>query len=138
MWLPACDDAGQGRCGEDYSVGIVAHEDFMPTLLAAGVPDVKERLMSGLQAGKQTYKVHLYGYNMLLYFTGQTSASPRREFFYTNDDGPIVAPRYDDWKTVFLEQRAKAFWVWQEPFVELGVPKVFHLRRDPFERADEN
>jgi hypothetical protein len=39
---------------------------------------------------------------------------------------------------VFLEQRAKAFEVWREPFVELRVPKIFHLRRDPFERADEN
>jgi arylsulfatase len=25
-----------------------------------------------------------------------------------------------------------------EPFVKLRVPKLFHLRRDPFERADEN
>ena len=28
--------------------------------------------------------------------------------------------------------------VWAEPFVELRVPKIFNLRRDPFERADEN
>jgi arylsulfatase len=25
-----------------------------------------------------------------------------------------------------------------EPFVKLRVPKLFNLRRDPFERADEN
>ena len=27
---------------------------------------------------------------------------------------------------------------WLEPFVKLRAPKVFNLRRDPFERADEN
>jgi arylsulfatase len=27
---------------------------------------------------------------------------------------------------------------WGEPFVHLRMPKLFHLRRDPFERADEN
>ena len=36
------------------------------------------------------------------------------------------------------EQRAKTLQLWAEPFVELRVPKIFHLRRDPFERADEN
>jgi arylsulfatase len=119
--------------------GIVAHEDWMPTLLAvAGVADIKEKLKTGFPAGKRTFKVHLDGYNMLPYFQGQSSESPRREFFYTNDDGQIVSLRYDDWKVVFLEQRAKAFEVWREPFVELRVPKIFHLRRDPFERADEN
>ena len=37
-----------------------------------------------------------------------------------------------------LEQRAKTLQVWAEPFVELRIPKIFNLRRDPFERADEN
>jgi arylsulfatase len=27
---------------------------------------------------------------------------------------------------------------WAEPFVPLRFPKIFHLRRDPFEKADEN
>jgi arylsulfatase len=49
-----------------------------------------------------------------------------------------VALRYGDWKVVFLEQRAKTLALWAEPFVELRVPKIFNLRRDPFERADEN
>jgi arylsulfatase len=38
---------------------------------------------------------------------------------------------------VFLEQRARGFDVWQEPFVELRMPKLFNLRSDPFERADK-
>ena len=27
---------------------------------------------------------------------------------------------------------------WAEPFVKLRLPKMFNLRRDPFERADDN
>ncbi len=42
------------------------------------------------------------------------------------------------WKMVFAEQRAKGLMVWIEPFVELRIPKIFNLRRDPFERADES
>jgi len=34
--------------------------------------------------------------------------------------------------------RAKQLQCWFEPFVHLRTPKMFHLRRDPFERADEN
>ena len=43
-----------------------------------------------------------------------------------------------DWKVVLMEQRAKTLQCWLEPFVHLRAPKIFHLRRDPFERADEN
>ena len=43
-----------------------------------------------------------------------------------------------DWKVVLMEQRSKQLMCWLEPFVKLRAPKVFHLRRDPFERADEN
>ncbi len=37
-----------------------------------------------------------------------------------------------------MEQRAKQLMCWFEPFVKLRAPKMFNLRRDPFERADEN
>jgi arylsulfatase len=39
---------------------------------------------------------------------------------------------------VLMEQRAKTLACWFEPFVPLRAPKMFNLRRDPFERADEN
>jgi arylsulfatase len=55
-----------------------------------------------------------------------------------NDDGHIVALRWDDWKAVFLENRGQAFGVWREPFTELRVPLLFNLRRDPFERAQHS
>ena len=36
-----------------------------------------------------------------------------------------------------MEQQVPGtFRVWAEPFVPLRVPKIFNLRRDPFERAD--
>ena len=119
--------------------GIVAHEDWLPTFAAAaGAPDIKEKLLKGVELNGRTYKNHLDGYNMLDYLSGKVKESPRNEFFYVNDDGEIVAARYQDWKIVFLENRGEAFGVWREPFVELRVPLLFNLRRDPFERSQHN
>lgn len=116
---------------------IISMEDWMPTILAAaGDPKIKEKLLKGHRAGSRTYKVHLDGYNMLPYFTGQVKEGPRKEMFYFTDDGSLSALRYGEWKLMFTEQRAHGFDVWQEPLVTLRVPKLFNLRRDPFERAD--
>jgi arylsulfatase len=115
---------------------IFAHEDMLPTILAAaGVPDVKEQLLKGMKVGGKTFKVHLDGYDITEALAGR-APSPRHEFFYFNDDGSLVALRYDQWKLVFAEQRAHGFDVWQEPFVPLRLPKLFNLRSDPFEGAD--
>jgi hypothetical protein len=49
----------------------------------------------------------------------------------------LTALRYDNWKLVFLEQRAPGtMLVWANPFTNLRVPKIFNLRTDPYERAD--
>jgi arylsulfatase len=115
---------------------IFAHEDMLPTLLAAaGEPDVKEKLLKGMKVGDKTFKVHLDGYNITDALAGK-SPSPRKEFFYFNDDGSLVALRYNQWKVVFAEQREHGMNVWQEPFVPLRLPKLFNLRSDPFETAD--
>ena len=119
--------------------GMVSHQDWLPTLLAAaGEPEIKEKLLKGHKAGKKTFKVHLDGFNLLPYLTGKVKETPRESFFYFNDDGELVALRFGDWKLVFAEQRAKQLACWAEPFVHLRVPKIFNLRRDPFERADQN
>jgi len=119
--------------------GIVSHQDMLPTLLhAAGEPDIAAKLLNGYKAGDKTYKVHLDGYNMLPYLTGEVKESPRQSFFYISDDGDILAIRHNDWKAVLMEQRAKTMQCWAEPFVHLRLPKMFNLRRDPFERADES
>src|SRR5690606_14137962 len=61
----------------------------------------------------------------------------RKDFYYFNDDGLLVAMRYNNWKAVFCEQQAPGgFDVWKDPFVCLRVPKLFNLRMDPYERAD--
>jgi arylsulfatase len=119
--------------------GIVSHEDWLPTFAAAaGDPDIKGKLATGTQLIGRTYRNYIDGYNQLDYLTGKAKESPRKEFIYVNDDGQVVAMRYDAWKAVFLENRGKAFEVWREPFTELRVPLLFNLRRDPFERAQHN
>lgn len=82
------------------------------------------------------YKVHLDGYNLLPYFKCEEEG-PCREFMYWTDGGDLSVLRYDQWKLIFLEQRDHDFDVWEEPFVQLRLPKHFTLRGDPFERADE-
>jgi arylsulfatase A-like enzyme len=117
---------------------IVQHNDWLPTFLAAaGETHIKEKLLKGYDANHKHFKVHLDGHNLLPYLTGKEKASPRKGFLYFNDDGDIVALRFDHWKIVFMEQRMPGtLAVWAEPFVPLRVPKIYNLRTDPFERAD--
>ncbi len=117
---------------------IVAHHDWLPTLLAiAGDTQVTDKMLKGYQLGGMTYKVHLDGYNLVPYLTGGVAESPRESFLYINDDQQLTALRYDNWKLVFMEQRAPGtLRVWSEPFTALRVPKIFNLRTDPYERAD--
>lgn len=114
--------------------------DWFPTLLAAaGDPDVKNRLLSGWkpEGSATSFRNHLDGYNQLDYLTGKTDKSPRKDFYYFDDDGDLVATRYDDWKVVFKEQPAPGgFAVWQTPLITWRVPKLYNLRMDPYERAD--
>ena len=122
----------------EVSNEIVSHLDWLPTILAiAGEPEIKEQLLKGHKAGDKEFKVHLDGYNLWPYLTGEEDKSPRPGFVYFNDDGELVALRYDNWKMVFMEQRCTGtMQIWAEPFVTLRVPKIFNLRTDPFERAD--
>ncbi|HZZ11096.1 MAG TPA: arylsulfatase [Paraburkholderia sp.] len=118
--------------------------DWFPTLLAAaGDGGVKDRLLKGWapKAGATSFRNHLDGYNQLPFLTGQTTKDPRTEFYYFDDDGQLVAMRWDQdgnaWKAVFCEQRAKGnLNIWQDPLVCLRLPKLFNLRMDPYERAD--
>ncbi|MGI9220337.1 MAG: arylsulfatase [Woeseiaceae bacterium] len=115
---------------------IFSHMDMLPTIMTAvGKPDIKEELLKGTRVNKKKFKVHLDGYDVTDALAGK-APSPRHEFFYFNDDGSLVALRYDQWKIVFAEQRAHGFDVWEEPFVTLRLPKIFNLRSDPFEEAD--
>jgi arylsulfatase len=117
---------------------IMHHMDWLPTYLAvAGVPDIKEQLLKGgVKAIGREYNVHLDGYNFLPYLTGEAKESPRKEIFYFSDDGDLTALRYQDWKLIFLEQKAEAtLRAWIEPWTPLRIPLIFNLRRDPYERS---
>ncbi|MFA9474348.1 MAG: arylsulfatase [Filomicrobium sp.] len=123
---------------DTVSNDIMHHMDWLPTYLAAaGVPDIKEQLLKGgVSAIGREYNVHLDGYNFLPYLTGQDKTSPRKEIFYFSDDGDLTALRYQDWKMIFLEQKAEAtLRAWIEPWTPLRIPLIFNLRRDPYERS---
>jgi arylsulfatase len=117
---------------------LVSSLDWAPTLLAAaGEPNVKEKMLTGYPAAGKTFKLHLDGFNQLPYLTGQADKGARKGFFYFNDDGDLVALRFENWKAVFMEQRAQGtLQVWAEPFTALRVPKLYDLRADPYEQAD--
>jgi arylsulfatase A-like enzyme len=117
---------------------IVQHHDWLPTFLAmAGEPDVVDKLQRGHEAAGRQFRVHIDGHNRLPYLTGEEEKSPRKGMIYFSDDGDLVALRFDNFKMVFMEQRAPGtLRVWAEPFVPLRVPKLYNLRTDPYERAD--
>jgi arylsulfatase A-like enzyme len=111
---------------------IMAHEDWLPTLLAAaGEPDVKEKLLTGHEAGDKTFEVHLDGYNFRPYFQGEVAQGPRREFFYFSDNADLMAVRYNAWKLNFKTIVGNLFTGKED---STNVPVVTNLRQDPWER----
>ena len=121
------------------STEVMSHLDWMPTLAAiGGDTDLKKRLLEGTRIGNKQAKVYLDGYNFVPYLTGTQKSGPRTEFHYISDEGMPVGVRSGDWKIVYAENRAKTMALWAEPLVILRIPKVFNLRRDPYERADHN
>ena len=125
---------------------IMSHNDWIPTFCSiAGEPDIVNKLKAGYTANGINYKVHLDGYdqsNFLRNVSGTIgnnsgTKSARNSFFYSNDDGLLVAMRQGDWKYVFSEQRVQGtMQVWAEPFTTLRLQKIFNIMQDPFERAD--
>jgi arylsulfatase A-like enzyme len=117
---------------------IIQHHDWLPTFLAAaGDTTTVDDLKQGATVGARSYKVHIDGFNLLPYLTGEVAESPRKGMVYFSDDGDVLGIRYDNWKAVFMEQRTQGtLAIWLDPFVPLRAPKLYNLRTDPFERAD--
>jgi arylsulfatase len=116
---------------------IISHMDWFPTIASAlGDTDLKEKLLEGPQFGEDNTKVHLDGYDFLPRWKGEADEPPRKEFFYFSDTGDLLNLRYNRWKIVFAEQRAHGMDVWQDPFTQLRLPKIFDLFADPFEIGD--
>ncbi len=125
---------------------LMSHNDWVPTFAAiAGEPDIVGKLMKGYKANGKHYKVHLDGYDQSAFLrnvsgtAGNNSGvkSARDRFFYSDDDGMLVAMRVGDYKYSFAEQRlAGTMGVWAEPFTKLRLQKIYNLFQDPYERAD--
>jgi arylsulfatase len=125
---------------------LMSHNDWIPTLCAiAGEPDIVNKLKQGYTANGIHYKVHLDGYDQSQFLQSVSGSaannnsvkSARGAFFYSDDDGLLVAYRKGDYKYVFSEQRSPGTMeVWAEPFTTLRLQKIFNLFQDPFERAD--
>jgi len=119
--------------------GIVSHIDMFPTLLAiAGNPDVTQQLLKGATVDGKKFNVHLDGFNMVPYLTGEAKESPRNALMYFSDDGDVIAVRVGDYKFNLAVQRAHQMRLWAEPFTKLRLPYIMNLRRDPFELAEIN
>jgi arylsulfatase len=115
------------------SNGLQSHEDVYVTLAAAaGVPDIKEKLLKGHKMGAMNYKVHLDGYNNLDHWTGKSAKSARREYYYY-DETDLMAIRVDNWK-MHIGLKKDGLW-WNDKYYP-SVPYVFNLRMDPMERMD--
>jgi arylsulfatase A-like enzyme len=109
------------------------HEDVYATLAAAaGLPDLKEKLVEGHSMNGVKYKVHLDGYNNLDHWTGKSAKSARREIFYY-DETDLMAVRVDNWK-MHIGVKREGSW-WDEKYYP-SVPYIFNLRMDPMERMD--
>ena len=125
---------------------LMSHNDWIPTLCAfAGEPDIVGKLRKSYTANGKAYKVHLDGYDQSKFLrevsgtAGNNNGvkSARDNFFYSDDDGLLVAYRKGDYKYVFSEQRKEGtMGVWAEPFTTLRLQKIFNLFQDPYERAD--
>jgi arylsulfatase len=113
------------------SNGIQNHEDLFATLAAAaGLPKLKDELLTGKKMGDTTYKVHLDGYDNLALWTGQTESSARHEIFYY-DETDLMAIRVDAWK---MHIGVKHGGSWFDAKSYPSVPYVVNLLMDPMEK----
>ena len=125
---------------------LMSHNDWIPTFCAiGGEPDMVNKLRQGYTANGINYKVHLDGFDQSKFLTsiegtvGKDNGvkSARHTYYYSNDDGMLVAMRIGDYKCSFAEQRMPGTMaIWGEPFTELRMTKLYNLMQDPYERAD--
>ncbi len=112
--------------------GISSHEDVVPTLMAAvGNDHIKEDLKTGKTINGQNYRVYLDGYNNLEYWTGKAQESARNHFYYYYESD-LTAIRMGPWKMHFATKER-----YFDDLVKHTTPKLYNLRKDPFERYDD-
>ncbi len=110
--------------------GIVSGLDWFPTFVsAAGNPNIAAELAKGKALGRQTYKVHLDGYDQTDMLMGK-GPSRRHEIFYFTES-TLSAVRIDDYKYRFTDQPNG----WLGATVKVDWPILVNIRLDPFERT---
>jgi arylsulfatase A-like enzyme len=115
--------------------GLQNHEDvFMTLASAAGMGDVKEKLLEGTTLGddETVFKVHLDGFSQLDMWTGKSTKSARRAHFYY-DETELTAVRIDGWK-MHIGVKMNNSWFNERSYP--SVPYVFNLLMDPLEKMD--
>ncbi|WP_432695784.1 arylsulfatase [Marinobacterium sp. YM272] len=106
--------------------GISSHEDVLPTIAAAaGRPNVSEEL-------KERDHVLIDGYNNLDYWQGKAEKSARNSIFYYYET-TLSAVRVGPWKLHFASKPGGKYY---EDMVSHTMPKLFNLRKDPYEQYD--
>jgi arylsulfatase A-like enzyme len=113
---------------------IVSLIDWMPTFAtAAGIPDLKETMKTGFNAGTKTFKVHLDGYDLTPLLKGEAKETPRDVLYYFDQGGDLNAIRWNDWKLSFAiaSEGNIATATREVP----GWALITNLRMDPYERA---
>ena len=112
---------------------IVSQEDWFPTFAAAvGDDNIVDELKDGKTLNGKEWKVHLDGYNLLPFLSGEADASPRNEIFYFDQAGNLNAVRVRDWKVHFAINEGNITGVVREV---TAWPKVINLRADPYAKA---
>lgn len=115
---------------------IVSHEDWMPTLVAAaGEPGIVDKLKEGHTANGKEYRVHLDGYDLTDYLSGDSDESPRDQIFYFGQGGELNAVRWNDWKVHFAQLEGN---ITDAQRIETSWPTIVHLKADPYEHAWEH
>lgn len=110
--------------------------DWMPTFAAAaGIPDLKEQMKQGFQAGNKNFKVHLDGYDLTSLLKGEAEEPPRDTVYYFDQGGNLNAIRWNDWKLSFaIASHGNIATATREtPSWAL----ITNLRMDPYERGME-
>ena len=120
--------------------GIVSHNDWFVTLLAAaGDTDIADRLQGREPTSTAPrYKVHLDGHNQLDYITGAADDEPAPALLLRlrrrrpHRRCATTTGSSCSWSSGPPARSASG----PSPTSSCGVPKLFNLRTDPYERAD--
>ncbi len=104
---------------------------------AAGVPDVKEKLLTGYQAGDSTFQGPSGWLQPDAISEGRDGGEPSQGVSLLDGRRRTCRPSVRQMEALFMEQRAHGFDVWEEPFIRFAFPSWSTCTPIPFERGPE-